>query len=396
MLGRNSRRAGISVDRPCDILIAIAGRQHADQLTAAMVENGWNAELRHTTAVRPQLAQVLAKHHQQHPLIGLIFRVGNRLLPNQVAEHIAFRMFARFDRKVSRALPHIAPKAVVVYETCALETLKAAKRLGLPTILDAASVHHSLQAMPDAETSFRAGINARKDAEIALADHILCCSAFAAQSYIDAGVPKDRVHAIPLGFEAVSFGPSPDATLHRGPLRIAFAGRFTRVKGADLLADALAALAARGLPFECRIAAARADGDAQMIARLGRHATLLGKVPHGELAELYRWADILVMPSRFDSFGLVLLEALACGLPVLASDHVGASDFIVSGVNGDVVSSEDIEVMTGRLVEYATDPAPVRSMRAAAIASAQGADWSQYRIRVAQAVTAILGWTEPP
>lgn len=398
MPGRNPRSAGQGEDHTRDILIAIAGRQHADQLAAALVEAGWNATLHHASPIRPALTGILTGHHRFHRVPGLIFRAGNKLLPPPLAHRLAHRMYAQFDRNVSRALRKIAPRAVIVYENGALDTLRAAKALGLPTILDAASVHHRMQAesgLSDIGTTFRQGVNDRKDAEIALSDHILCCSTLAANSYIDAGVPANRVHAVPLGFEPGSFGPDADRTSHDGPLRLAFVGRFTGVKGADLLATALENLAARGIAYDCRIAAARADGQPDLIARLDARATLLGKVAHDELAELYRWADLLVMPSRFDSFGLVVPEALACGLPVLASDHVGASDFIVPGENGDVIPFNDADALTDALARYAADPARVRAMRPAALASAQGAEWMHYRQRVAQIVAGILGWAEP-
>jgi glycosyltransferase involved in cell wall biosynthesis len=398
MPGRNPRRAGQGGDRARDILIAIAGRQHADQLTAALVEAGWDATLHHASPIRPALTEALAGHHQLHPLTGLIFRGGNTLLPLPLAYRLAHHMYALFDRIVARALPKAAPRAVIAYENGALETLKAAKRLGLPTILDAASVHHSMQAeggLNDIGTTFRNRVNARKDAEIALADHILCCSTLAANSYIAAGIPANRVHAVPLGFEPGSFGPGSDQASHEGPLRLAFVGRFTGVKGADLLATALENLAARGIDYDCRIAAARTDGVPDLVARLGARATLLGKVPHDELASLYRWADLLVMPSRFDSFGLVVPEALACGLPVLASDHVGAGDFIVPGKNGEVIPFDDADALTQALAKYAANPASARAMRPAALASAQGAEWAHYRTRVAQVVADVLGWSAP-
>ncbi|QNQ07675.1 glycosyltransferase family 4 protein [Sphingomonas alpina] len=398
MPGRNPRRPGQGGDRACDILIAIAGRQHADQLTTAMVESGWNATLHHASPIRPALVETLTGHHQLHPLTGLIFRAGNKLLPLPLAYRLAHHMYAQFDRNVARALPKIAPRAVIAYENGALDTLKAAKRLGLPTILDAASVHHSMQAeggLNDIGTAFRNRVNARKDAEIALADHILCCSTLAANSYIAAGVPEDRVHAVPLGFEPGSFGPGLDQMPHEGPLRLAFVGRFTGVKGADLLATALETLVEQGIPYDCRVAAARTDGMPDLVARLGARATLLGKVPHDELATLYRWADLLVMPSRFDSFGLVVPEALACGLPVLASDHVGASDFIVPGENGAIIPFNDADALTQALAKYAADPAGIRAMRPAALASAQGAEWAHYRTRVARIVTNMLGWSAP-
>jgi glycosyltransferase involved in cell wall biosynthesis len=376
-----------------DIVIFIPGRQHADQLSAALIEAGRRLVFHHTSPARPALAAQLAGSHRLHRLIGLAFRLGNRVLPAERAQRFAHRMFAAFDRRVARSLAATRPRVVVGYENGALHTFRTARRLGMTTILDAASVHHRMQSeagLDNAGTPFRARINAQKDAEIALADHILCCSKLAADSYVAAGVPASRVHTITLGFEPASFMPAADPAPHTGPLRIAFVGRFTRVKGADLLAIALSRLAEQGSVVECRIAARRGDGSAEIAAALSRHARLLGHLAPAALAKLYRWADLLVMPSRFDSFGLVVPEALACGLPVLVSDRVGAGDLITPGVNGDIVPFDDADALTAKLAAFAADPRQVRAMRPAAVAAAHGAEWPHYRTRAAATIAAIL------
>lgn len=374
-------------------MIAIAGRQHADQLAAALLAAGDDPFLHHAAPIRPSLQAMLAGRHRYHALAGLGYRGGNRLFPIDVAQRVAQAMFERFDRSIARALPRSRARAFIGYENGALASMRAAKQLGITTILDAASVHHSMQAeagLRDFGTAYRRHVNARKDGEIALSDHILTCSELARGSYIDAGVAAERVHSVPLGFDPGSFGPASDAAPREGPLRLAFVGRFTRVKGADLLAEALAVLAARGLAFNCRIAAAEHQGDADTRARLAAHATLLGKVAHGELARLYQWADLLVMPSRFDSFGLVVPEALACGLPVLASDRVGARDFITDGVSGEVIPAHSADALIAALARHAADPRIARAMRPAAIEAAKGAQWSDYRRRAAAKVAEIL------
>ena len=348
----------------------------------------------HGDPVRPSLRATLAGRTKRFVTAQWIAKLASRTMPAEFAMRIAQRSYAAFDRQVAHQISRQLPAAIIGYENSALASFRIAREHGIPTILDAASVHHRLQeqgGIADADTPFRRAVNKRKNAEIAFADHILCCSSLAARSYIDAGVPAHRVHARPLGFEPGSFSPDSNAAMHTGPLRIAFAGRFTAVKGADLLAAALERLSAQGLALECRIAASRTDGEPMLVARLDRVARLLGKVPHEELAYLYRWADILVVPSRFDSFGLVVPEALACGLPVLASDHVGASDFITPGRNGQIIPFGDVAALTGCLAAFAADPNIVRAMRPAALASASGAEWSHYRAGVAATIASILG-----
>jgi glycosyltransferase involved in cell wall biosynthesis len=382
---------GESGNRAPRILVAIAGRQHADQLTAALVEAGADATLRHTRPVRPSLRATLASRTVWRPAPAAIEMLGLKLLPERAATRMAYRTYHAFDRGAARLVERLRPDAVVGYENGTLETFRAAERLGIPTILDAASVHHALQAAGLGESAFREETNARKDAEIALAGHILTCSTLARDSYVAAGVSAERVHTVPLGFEAGIFTPGLDER-HEGPLRLAFVGRYTRVKGADLLADALDAIAAKGLPFELRLAADPANSDEEARLRLSAHGETLGKLPHEALPELYRWADALVLPSRFDSFGLVVLEALACGLPVIVSDRVGAKDFVEPGVNGLILPSGDVQALATTLEGFARDPAPLRAMRPAALASAREAEWAHYRRRAAATVGKILGW----
>lgn len=358
------------------------------------MEAGADATLQHTTPIRASLRDTLKGRNRWRPLHAVAAKVAARLMADQPAKRFAYRTYMAFDRAVARALPRLRPDAVIGYENGALATFEAARRLGVPAILDAASVHHSLQAeagLNDAGTAFRESVNARKDAEIALVDHILTCSTLARDSYVAAGVPADRVHVLNLGFERGIFTPGPEEK-REGPLRLAFVGRFTRVKGAPALADALDTLAAKGLDFECRIAADRGVSDDGVAERLAAHAELLGKLPHEALPDLYRWADALVLPSRFDSFGLVVLEALACGLPVIVSDRVGAKDVVEHGVNGLILPSGDAAALTGALEAFARDPAPLRAMRPAALASVEGAEWEAYRRRAADTVARILGW----
>src|SRR4029079_8151257 len=93
--------------------------------------------------------------------------------------------------------------------------------------------------------------------------------------------------------------------------------------------------------------------------------TVLGSLSQAELAARLRAADCLVLPSRNESFGMVVPEALAAGLPVLVSDRVGASDLVTEGRNGWVVRAGDARALAERMLGASRNREDLRGMRPA-------------------------------
>ena len=369
------------------IVIANPGRQHSDQLAAALVEQGFRVQYFHGVPVRSSLRALLAGSGILRPLGRVIVKMGSKVLPFHTAERLAQATYAVFDRRVARAIRKIHPALVIAYENSAIASFRAARSVGATTILDAADVHFTLQN--EAATAFRRRINRNKATELDLADYVLNCSALARESYLAGGVPADRAKALPLGVDLTQFVPQTDPA-PRAAIRILFVGRLTRKKGADVLARALFMLGARGVDFEFRAAADLDNVEDGMAKLLAGYGELLGKVTQADLPALYGWGDIIVVPSRFDSFGLVVYEALACGLPALVSDHVGSKDIIVEGVNGHVFPADDNSALADALATMAADLPALRSKRAAARASVEQVGWSDYRRRAGEAVAGIL------
>lgn len=192
---------------------------------------------------------------------------------------------------------------------------------------------------------------------------------------------RDRVHAIPNGVDCGAFR--------------AVAGRRDRVRGElGVAGDELLALFVggdwhrKGLRHAIEAVAAcpswrlavAGDGDRTGFARLAaqrgarERVAFLGRVsePHG----LYAAADALVLPSHYEAFSLVMLEAAAAGLPLLVTAINGADELVEDGRNGWFVEPDGATI-AARLDELGRDPARHRAMREAARRSAQRYDWER-------------------
>ena len=151
-----------------------------------------------------------------------------------------------------------------------------------------------------------------------------------------------------------------------------YVGRQTKEKGADLLADAF--LAARARDPRLRLVLAGGGPEEQRLReRLGDAATFLGWLDGDALARVYASADVFLFASRTDTFGQVILEAQATGLPVVAVDEGGPASLIADGVHrpalparrrGSLASAVELGVLARirrRIATAAVEAVGVRS-----------------------------------
>jgi len=123
------------------------------------------------------------------------------------------------------------------------------------------------------------------------------------------------------------------------------------------------------------------------LKELPRGVKFLGPVGPEKLRDLYRESDVFVFPSFFEGFGLVILEAMACSLPVIATERSAAPD-IVTDACGRVVSAGDIDQLVEALRGLASDRGGLTGMRQEARSSALARTWERYRADLARAVHA--------
>jgi UDP-glucose:(heptosyl)LPS alpha-1,3-glucosyltransferase len=178
------------------------------------------------------------------------------------------------------------------------------------------------------------------------------------------------VTVIPNGVDPALFAPAGPPRKARAEPVVLFVGAFAR-KGLDTAIEALALMRTRVL---LRAVGGGSAGRFERLARrLGVRGRVLLEAPTRDIAAAFRSADAFVFPSRYDPFGMVVAEALACGVPVVTSRVAGASELVRSGVNGIVV--EDATDAAGFAAGLDAVLAERARMSAAAPGAVAGLDW---------------------
>jgi glycosyltransferase involved in cell wall biosynthesis len=241
------------------------------------------------------------------------------------------KSFHLFDLWASRHVLARRPAAVVAFENSAYHTFKAAKQVGAKCILDLPSIerHAADEFVRTQKTRYSSVINERKDAELEMADLVLTCSKFAAETYIDAGISREKTRWLNLGATIPKQQVSPPA-VNQESLRFVFVGSFGFRKSADLILDAFAKLQVEGYPISLDIVGRIESHIWKDRIRKSSNVRFLGHLPQSQVYDVLRESDCLLLPSRFDSFGMVVAEAMACGTPVIVSRTVGAKELVES------------------------------------------------------------------
>jgi glycosyltransferase involved in cell wall biosynthesis len=196
------------------------------------------------------------------------------------------------------------------------------------------------------------------------------------------GVPDERIGRWDRGVDLSRFSPERrDPALAPGEITVLYAGRLTREKGADLLADAFLAARERDPRLHLALAGGGPEEDA-LRERLGEHATFLGWLEGDRLAAAYASADIFLFASRTDTFGQVLLEAQASGLPVVAVGEGGPTSIVTDGVTGRLCPA-DAGDLAAVVCELAAQPLQRERLARGALEAVRQRTWERSLQRLA-------------
>ena len=334
--------------------------------------------------------------HQTAPLLESLVVVSGRLSYLQATNgrFVGWRDSA-FDRQAARRLRADHSAFVGSYGT-ARRSLRRANDIRVRSYLNYAHPHHDfVEAILTDEARLRpeyaddlklnvAGDSGKRqlDEEIGLADRIFVLSSFQKRTLVDAGVPDHKLILTPLGVDLDLFQDL-SSPRDQSTFRVIFVGQITQRKGISYLFDAFAQA---DIPRSELLLVGRPVGAGRpwdSVPRV-RH---IGHVPRRELPALYSTADVFVLPSLAEGFGLTSLEAMACGLPVIISENTFGADVVTDGVDGYVVPIRDPEAIAARIVHLHEHPDLRARMRVAARRRAEEFSWERYGKAVVGAIS---------
>ncbi len=224
---------------------------------------------------------------------------------------------------------------------------------------------------------------ARKDDELRLATRVIVASTFTKQTLADSPCTA-KIDIVPYG------APSPisdDIARPSNRLKVLFAGSLGQRKGLSYL---LAAIEKLNGAAELTLLGRKANtGCAPLEAAVRKHRWI-PTLTHAAVLREMQAHDVLVLPSLFEGFGLVILEAMAQGTPVITTDHTAGPDIIQDGVDGFLVPIRSADAIAEKLELLGKDRERLMSMKQAAKRKAQSHGWQVYRQRLVEVAREVM------
>lgn len=311
-------------------------------------------------------------------------------------QDLVYERDTAFDQMMAQKLQSIESSHFWGFQGSCHASLEAAKAAGKVAICELATAHvtqarkllsEEARLQPEWADSidnlyFPPAYEKRLEEEPIRADRVIAASQFTKWTLTESGIADSKISVLPLGFEAerIPFQ-LPKIGLANRPLRLLFAGTVTQRKGISYLLEAMAGLSPSDSVELHIVGGVQGSGLAfRKQKELYQHHP---PVSQHELFQLYGEFDALVLPTVFEGFGLVIVEAMAAGLPVITTAHSMGPDVVTNGKNGWIVPIRDAQSLKDRILQLRQlSDNDYLSMRQAARAAALGFTWDGFRERL--------------
>lgn len=323
-----------------------------------------------------------------HPLPELAYVAMNRMGVGQdrLNRVIGWRNEI-VDARVAARVRRERPDFVVGHDSSALLAQRAAREVGTTSVLSQVIGHISQGIAVFQEEMARApefaeslvlpseDIVERCQQEILEADSILASSDYVRDTLVARGADPARTVVVPYGVDVDRFRPGSkrDSRI----FRMLFVGSLSQRKGIKYLLEAVRRL---NLPDSELLLVGKMVGNPEAFKQYSGHFRHVPHVPYHEVHTLYQDADIFVYPSLHEGSAFATYEALASGLPVVATAETGS--VVRDGEEGFIVQMRDVEGLMARIEQLYRNPELRAAMARKARARAEEFTWAQYRARI--------------
>ncbi|WP_282179034.1 glycosyltransferase family 4 protein [Maribacter stanieri] len=223
----------------------------------------------------------------------------------------------------------------------------------------------------------------RKDNELALADRIFVASSFTAKTLLDYPGQLAPIEIIPYGFPTPAAHRNYTAIGANRKLKILFVGLLSQRKG---IADTFEVANNLNNYVELTVVGRQVTNDCEALNKeLSKHHWI-PSLPHNEVLKLMHSHDVLIFPSIFEGFGMVITEAMSQGTPVITTNHTAGPDIINHNENGWLISAGSTQELQNCIQEILTKPERIAYVGKAARETARNRSWEVYGQEVSQAI----------
>lgn len=347
----------------------------------------------------PEILKAYAKLHPTSELMRLLLnRAGLKSFTKHETGFFSVdAVFRRMDQLFAQEIEKQKPDICYTYEDNSYYAFQSARKVNARCFYDLPIGYwraarriqtEEMNLLPDWAGTMPALIDsaekcARKDKELSLADEIVVASSFTAKTLEEAPFPLPKPIVIPYGSPPVNA----DSVIRREasarePLRVIFVGSIGQRKGVAYLAEAV-----RQLGNRVRLTLiGRPTGESATRDKVLTQNRWIETLPHAQVLEEMRSHDVLVFPSLFEGFGLVVTEALSQGLPVITTAHTCGPDILTDGKDGFIVPIRSSGAIAEKLELLDRDRDLLESMRTHALETAAANTWDRYKERLIEAV----------
>ncbi len=224
----------------------------------------------------------------------------------------------------------------------------------------------------------------QKDRELELADVIILASTFTQQTLaLYPGELRKKVFSIPYGAPPPS--PRRSLTTKREPIKVLYVGSLGQRKGISYLLDAVNAL---GSSCELTLLGRPVATNPSLESALKKYRWI-PSAPHSRVLQIMRDHDVLVFPSLFEGFGMVILEAMSQGMAVITTAHTIGPDVITDGVDGFLIPLRSSEAIREKIIKLHDDRDLLVSISGAAQKRSEDFTWRRYEQELVRTAASI-------